>query len=557
MNHNLHRILPYLALMLLAAQAAAQPRMLTTEIQSGMQQLSADTVLRHAAELASDSMKGRGTGTAGARRAAAYLRAQLRQYGVAPAVKDTSYFQTFPLHGAEPLPTSSLTLYYGDKVQRLLLGRDYTLFKSGAQTFIPRPIRLVFVGYGIVAPEYDYNDYQNVNVDNAIVVYLSGEPVSKDENYFLGAQPTLYSIPEMKQRIALSRGARGSIMLTQPREERGYAWRDWQRIFAFEDISLPITTPAHLSVLLRFDLGGLLFEDSPYTLDDVVRMDAEGAMRSFPLKSRARFSGKFRERDFLAHNVAGLLRGSDPLLRDSWVVVSAHYDHLGVGPVVEGDSIYNGFVDNALGSAALLELARVMMKGNVRPRRSILFLFVTGEEKGLLGSQYYCRHPLVPLQNTIANLNVDGLAIFDTFDDIVGVGAEYSTLKQHLERLAAELQLTVSPIPPGFDVMEAFSSSDQISFAQAGVPSILIMEGSRYRNMSEEEGRVRFLRWGEEHYHLPGDDALQPVDTAAVRQHMDILFAYLCGIANTYEPPQWVSGSRFINARLRSLAEER
>ncbi|MDT8324065.1 MAG: M20/M25/M40 family metallo-hydrolase, partial [Bacteroidota bacterium] len=485
------------------------------------------------------------------------LASQLSRLGLLPAGDDSTYFQHFPLHGATALPESRLSLYFDEEEIPLRLGDDYTLYKTGAQTFIPRPLRLVFVGYGIVAPEYDYNDYQNINVENAIVVYLSGEPASEDEAYFAGARPTLYSVPEMKQRIALTRGARGSIMLPLPRVDKGYTWNDWRRMFSFEDVRLPITTPGHLSVLLRPECAGDIFRGSAFRYEDVLGMDSSGTVRSFPLRTRASFTGVFRERDFLAANVLGALSGSDPLLRDSWIICSAHYDHLGIGPATDADSIYNGFVDNALGCAALLELARVLREENIPLRRSVLFLFVTGEEKGLLGSRYYCADPVVPLHRSVANLNVDGLAIIDTFDDVVGIGAEYSTMDRHLQRLAQELGMTVSPIPPEFDIMEAFAGSDQISFAQAGIPSILIMEGTRYRNLSREEGMHRFLRWGEERYHAPRDDAGQPVNSAAVRQHVEILLAYIAAIANTYEPPQWVRGSRYINARLRSLAEER
>jgi hypothetical protein len=535
----------------------AQQRSLTPDVQAAMQRLSADTLLRHARALASDAMEGRGTGSAGERLAAEYIAAELARSGLQPRGDQSTFFQWFPLHASSPQPESRLSIYLDEREFPLVLGEDYTLYKTGAQTFIPQPLRIVFVGYGIVAPEYDYNDYQNINVENSIVVFLSGEPASEDESYFNGVRPTLYSIPEMKQRIALSRGARGSIMLPLPRVDGAYTWEDWRRMFSFEDVNLPITTPSHLSILMCLRSAGLLFRDSRYSLEDVLEMDAENAVRSFPLQTRASFSGIFSDRDFLSANVLGMLPGSDPLLRDSYIICSAHYDHLGIGPAVAGDSIYNGFVDNALGSAALLELARVLSSSDLRLRRSILFLFVTGEEKGLLGSQYYCSNPVVPLHRTMANLNVDGLAIIDEFDDLVGVGSEYSTLKSHLERIAGEMKLSVAAAPPAFDIMEAFSSSDQLSFAQAGIPSILIMEGPSYRSIGREEGFASFIRWGEERYHAPIDDARQPVNSRAVEQHAKVLLAFLAGISNTYEPPQWITGSRYINARLQTLAEER
>jgi hypothetical protein len=542
----------------LCVSLQAQPRSIDAGVRGAMDALSVDSLWRHAARLADDAFEGRGTGERGGRLAARYLAEELRRIGAVPLDADSSYMQQVPMHGSRPLPRSRLLLAHPEQGEVLLgLGTDYLLYKGGAQTFIPRPLRMVFVGYGIVAPEYDYNDYQNVDVADAIVVFLSGEPESEDPDYFLGRRNTIYSIPEMKQRIAFSRGARGSVMLPLPRSDGAYSWEDWQRIFAFEDVSLPIMVPSHLSALMRLETAATLFDGSGYSLDDVLEMDALHRIRSFPLRTQLSFTGVFDERDFLAPNIVGLLPGSDPMLRDSYLLLSAHYDHLGVGPVVHGDSIYNGFVDNALGTAAVLELARVFSDPGHRPKRSIVLLLTTAEEKGLVGSQYYSAQPMVPLHKTIANVNIDGLAIIDTFDDVVGVGGEYSTLQRHLERIASELGMTVSALPEEVDIMEAFASSDQSAFALAGIPSILLMEGRKYRNLGPEEGFRRFLEWGRTRYHSPFDDTAQPVDRDALLQHLGILAAYVAGVANTFEPPQWIRGSKYINARLQSLAEER
>lgn len=535
----------------------AQQQLVTSDVQAAMERLSADSLLRHARILAGDAFEGRGTGTRGEHEAARYIARELARFGVLPMGGDSTFLQQFPLHASRPLAESRLRLRVDGAPHELTLWDDYLLYKTGAQTFIPQPLRMVFVGYGIVAPEFDYNDYLNINVENAVVVFLSGEPQSDDPGYFNGSWPSIHSIPEMKQRVALARGARGSITIPLPREEQGFTWEDWRRIFSFEDVRLPITVPGHLSVLLRLERCPLLFAGSRYSLQDVLEMDSLGTVRSFTLDTQICFSGVFRQRDFLAANVVGMLEGRDPLLRDSYVVCSAHYDHLGIGPAADGDSIYNGFVDNALGTAAVLELARVLSAGDVTLRRSIIFLLVTGEEKGLLGSQYYCSNPVVPLHRTVANLNIDGLAIIDTFDDVVGVGGDFSTLQTHLLRIAYELDMSVSDLPPEVDIQDAFSRSDQIAFAQVGIPSILVMEGTQYRNLPPGEGFARFIEWGRRHYHMPSDDPDQPVDDAAVQQHAAVLLAYLAGLANTYEPPQWVTGARYINARLQSLAEER
>jgi hypothetical protein len=546
-----------LALLLSPLIAHAQPTSLDARVHEAMKRVSAEGVLKHATALAHDSLQGRGTGSRGERLAAAYLERQLRDLGLAPSGDNGSYLQPIPLHGSIPLDDSRLQLVANDGTYDLALRKDYLLYKTGAQTFIPQPLRMVFVGYGIVAPEFDYNDYQNIDVNGAIVVYLAGEPLSEDESFFDGGRPTLHSIPEMKQRVALSRGARGSVMLPLPRESVGYQWSDWVQMFSFEDVTLPVTVPSHLSVLLNPAQAPLLFQGAAWSWRDVLDFDASGRMRSFSLDSRMSFAGSFRERDFLSYNVAGYVEGSDPLLRDSWVLCTAHYDHLGIGPVLEGDSIYNGMVDNALGVAAALEIARLLSRPEFRPRRSILFLFVAAEEKGLLGSQYYCSHPLVPLHKTTSVLNIDGIGIIDTFSDIVGIGSEFSTLRQLLDRVAVDIGLTLSDIPAAFDHLDAFASSDQIAFAQAGIPAMLVMEGTGYRNLGPEEGFRRFIEWGKDRYHSPFDDADQPVDTAAVRHHTVILLAVLAALADTWEAPQWIRGAKYINARLQSLAEER
>jgi Zn-dependent M28 family amino/carboxypeptidase len=285
-------------------------------------------------------------------------------------------------------------------------------------------------------------------------------------------------------------------------------------------------------------------------------MDATNNIRSFSLKASASFRGHFQERDFVAANVIGMLEGVDPRLKDSYLIVSAHYDHLGIGPAVEGDSIYNGVFDNAIGVAAMLEMARTLSQGPA-PRRSVIFLLLTGEEKGLLGSTYYVDHPAAPLHKTVANVNVDGVALFDTFNDIVGVGGEYSTLRDGLQQIAGDLRIRVSTIPPVFAGSGAFTRSDQIVFARVGIPAILLMEGNDYRHTSRPAGVKRMIEWGERVYHSPFDDLLQPMNFDAALQHVEILLAFCRTLADSSLAPEWKSGAPFINARLRSIAEKR
>jgi hypothetical protein len=511
----------------------------------------------HLSWLGADALKGRAMGTPGAELTAQYLSTFLKRHGLQPLGDDGLFRQRFPMHASRPLDGCDLSLWSPGERTRLQRGSDYLLYTMGSKTRVAQPVPLVFVGYGIFAPEYDYNDYQDVSVRGAIVVFLSGEPHSESDAYFAGDIDTPHAHPSSKHRLALARGARGTIMIPRYQDHGDRSWEAWQRMFAFEHVTMPLAEPRSLHIVLNPAHAARLFEGAEHTWGGVLEMDTWGRIESFPLAVRASFSGRFRDRDFIASNVLGMLPGNDPLLRDSYVLVTAHYDHLGVGPAVRGDSIYNGVVDNAIGCAAVLEMVRVLCAAQTPLRRSIIFLFTAGEEKGLLGARYYCAHPARPLSRTIADLNIDGLAILDRFREIVGVGAEWSTLGDHLDRVAQRAGLTVGSIPAVFGASRAFLLSDQYAFAEAGVPSMLVMEGLAYENFDDEEGRRAFIRWGRERYHSPFDDLQQPLSRDAAAQHLELLVDLVVDLANTFEAPQWKPGAPYAAARLRSLARER
>jgi hypothetical protein len=437
------------------------------------------------------------------------------------------------------------------------LEEDYLLYSTGAQTLIPEPVPLAFVGYGISAPEYDYNDYQAFDVVGKVVVFLSGEPASEDPSYFEGTEPTIHSYPESKQRTAISRGALGSIMIPTPAAMGLHSWDRRVRIFSFEHVTLAYSVSGNLSLLLNPAAAEHLFEYSTIGLAEVLEMDQSSRMSSFPLETELSFNGVFDERDFIASNVIGVLKGRNEGRDESFLIVSAHYDHLGTGPSVEGDGIYNGVFDNAVGVAALLEIARVCAALAEKPLRNMVFLFTTGEEKGLLGSTYYVDHPVVPLYRTVANVNVDGLAMFDTFDDVIGVGAELSSLGRELEVVAGRMGLRVSHMPPQFSPSRSFARSDQISFAKAGIPAVLVAEGTDYRHMTTAEAIRKLTDWNRHVYETPFDDLNQPMNFAAARQHCQVIMAFCTHLANAVPPPEWHPGSRYAAARLRTIAEKR
>jgi Zn-dependent M28 family amino/carboxypeptidase len=350
----------------------------------------------------------------------------------------------------------------------------------------------------------------------------------------------------------LSRGAIGSVLIPVRSGELGAWWRRARRDFAFEDLSLAYAVPSHLSLMLHPRLAAFLFAEALYNWGSVLEMAETGSLRSFHLPVRLRFEGRFRTRDALSPNVVARLRGGD--LRDTAVVVSAHYDHLGVGPEVAGDAIYNGVVDNALGVAGVLEMARVLAAARRPPRRSVVLLLTTAEEQGLLGAQYFLDHPPLPVVDMVANVNVDGLAFSAGFSDLIGAGAELSTLGRTLAEVADELGLEVSSAPAEFWSSESFARSDQLAFAERGVPSLLINEGFQWRDRPPEAAIEATVRWLSTIYHSPADDLAQPIDWEAAAQHAGVITVLAQRLANSPNAPEWSPGVSYAYQRLLSRA---
>lgn len=526
----------------------------TETFYSAFNSISGEKIKEHLEILAHDSLEGRAVGTRGGEIAAKYISEIFSEYKLEKLTKDNSYFQNIPMHGSIPLNNSDLALIHNKDTLQFEFGKDYFLYRSGQQTFMPSFLPLVFVGYGIIAPEFDYNDYQSIDVEGKIVVYLDGEPYSSDEEYFDGDLPTVYSNPEYKRRIAFARGSAGTILI------HSGSYKNWdyvQKDFQFEDVTLAYTVSSNLNIIMNQESAEKLFTGSQYSLDDVMDMHYKQRIKSFNLETKLRFRGVFKERDFISPNVIGMITGSDPNLKNTYLIVTAHYDHLGIGEPVNGDSIYNGALDNAIGVSVLLELAKAFTTLENKPKRSIIFFATTGEEKGLLGSSYYTNNPLVPLYKTIANVNIDGIAMFRDFSSIVGIGSELSTLDKYLKNTADTYNLEIQNIPPQFKQVGAFNNSDQLSFAQAGIPSIIILEGTKNLTKTEDEVLEAFIEYFMHNYHSPFDDLQQDIDYKAAEKHAKILFDFCYRLADSNNSPEWKPGTPFINARLQSIAEKK
>lgn len=513
-----------------------------------------ENIKRRLQILANDILEGRATGTTGGDLAAKYIAIEFSKIGLKPAGDKNTFYQYIPMHGSTVLPSSEMILFSGDEMINLNLNEDYLSFRNGQQTYIPIPLDLVFVGYGIYAPEFDYNDYQSMDVEGKIVVFLSGEPQSDDPEFFDGENPTIYSYPASKQKLAISRGAAGSILI--PTYEN-FNWEEEIKEFSFEDVTLAYSVSNNLSIVINPDLAEKLFKDAQFSFDEIIEMHNSNLLKSFPLKTQLSFKGEFKQRDFLSPNIIGMIEGSDENLKDSYVILSAHYDHLGIGSPVNGDSIYNGALDNAIGVSVLIEIANAYMQLINQPQRSVIFIALTGEEKGLLGSTYYTDHPVVPLYKTVANINIDGIAMFKDFRSVVGIGSDLSTLSNFLDSSASEFNLQVEKIPKQFKQFDAFNRSDQIAFALAGIPSMLVLEGTKNKHILEEEVINKFIDYMVNKYHTPFDDLSQEIDYTAAAQHTQFLFYLSQLIANSEVEPEWNEDTPYLNARLRSVAERK
>jgi len=505
----------------------------------------------HLSYLGSDSLEGRAPGTHGGNLAAKYLAKEFEKLKLTPTGKEQKYYQYIPFHGSKPLHNSKLSIKFDSELIGFRLKEDFLMYQTNNPVFIPTETQMVFAGYGITANEFDYNDYHDLDVEGKIVVFLDGEPHSIDPNYFNGETPTIYSAPEVKQRIALAHGARGSILIPN-RETGGFNWEKAIQDFAFENLTLASTPSTSFDIMINPEIADLLFTDSGFTIEDIYTMKKENNLKVFPLNGVLTFQGSFKQRDFVSPNIVGIIEGDDSTYNDSYVLITAHYDHLGIGPAVNGDSIYNGVFDNAAGVSALLEIARVFSNPEFYNRRSIIFVILTAEEFGLLGSEFYINNPIRPLHKTVANINIDGIASFDNFKSFVAVGKEYSTLINFMRNAAAARNLKEAEIPEEFNSVNTFTKSDQFTFAKAGIPSLLITEGTDYMSITREEGIKKMIDFASNVYHSPADDLSLPLNLDAALQHVDLLFGVIDELVNSETEPEWNASSPFRFARILS-----
>lgn len=514
---------------------------------------SPQSIRAHVEFLADDRLEGRLAGSRGYEIAARYVAAQFAQRGLLPAGTDGGWFQSVPLvESVAVIPAARLTLFpvAGGAPLELVAAEDFLPSADAVNADVTVRAPLVFVGFGVSAPERQYDDLAGVDLRGRIAVVLSGAPAQfpPDVRAHYGAAAT-------KSPLLVGRGAVGVLQIQTPVDQRRTPWaravqQSWRPAmrWARPDGSVDSAWPElRARAALSPDAARRLFAAGPQILDAVFAAAAAGRPQAFALPFEAQMTRRSVIGRKVSENVIGLLPGSDPLLRHEYVVLSAHLDHVGRGAPVAGDSIYNGALDNASGVAVMLETARLLVASGRAPRRSVLFVAVTAEESGLLGSDYFAEYPTVPRAQIVANVNMDMPVMLGPVADLVAFGAEHSTLGTVAARSARAEGFELSPDPNPEETI--FVRSDQYSFVRRGIPALYLDSGRRSRDPAIDL-RSRYETFMRERYHQPGDDLAQPIDFAALAALARVNARITAAIANDRRRPRWHPDS-FFRDRLR------
>lgn len=492
----------------------------------------------HVETLAADSMEGRNTGSPGHKRAADYVAAQFKKAGLEPAGVG-GYIQSVPFNTRTIVEAkSSLTLVREGKSEPLVLGEDANIgTRVDPSPVIEAPV--VFVGYGLKIPERGIDDLAGLSLKGAIVAFVAAAPQSLP-----GPLQAHFGSGAERWKVYQAAGAIGTISIANPKSmDVPWARSTLARLapaMSLADPSLEDAPGQKLSVAWNPAHADKLFAGSGHTFQEVLDLvDAGKPVPSFALPARLQAKAAVERAEVVSQNVAGILRGSDPKLRDEYVVVSAHLDHLGIGGAVNGDRLYNGAMDNASGMAAILEVAQTLHQSGAKPARSILFLAITAEEKGQLGSRYFAAQPTVPRASMVANVNTDMFLPLFPLKTLMVLGLDESDLGQDIRATAKELGLTVQADPE--PQRNRFVRSDQYSFVKLGVPALAMKVG--YEADSPEA--LTAAKWTKERYHAPSDDLQQPIDRSAAEGYIEVVRKLVVRIANRTDRAKWNESSFF------------
>jgi Zn-dependent M28 family amino/carboxypeptidase len=528
---------------------------ITPEAQIAAAQITADFLRERIATFSSDEFEGRGPATPGDVKARQYLIEQLKQIGFEPGGPDGSWEQTFDVVGITTQMPKQWTFERGGKRESFKWWDEF-IGASGiqAERGSIKNAEVVFVGYGIQAPEYEWDDFKGQDLKGKVLLMLNNDP-DWDPNLFAGNTRLYYGRWVYKYESAARQGAAGAIIIhTTP--SAGYPFQVVQTSWSGEQVELPdegeprVTVQAWMTEDAAKRLVALAGQDLDKLVESAKSKDFSPV--SLGIKTSLDFTTKINRSQ--TANVYGVLRGSDPDLADEYVIYTAHHDHLGIGePNADGDKIYNGAMDNATGVAQLLAIGKAMKALPTPPRRSIMLLFVAAEEQGLLGSKYYAEHPTVPPGKIAANINYDGGNIWGRARDIVYIGMGKSTLDRYVEEIARlqDRRLTPDQFPDrGF-----FYRSDQFSFAKIGVPALYLDTGTDFIGKDAEWGKTRLQEYEQKHYHQPSDEIRDDWNFDGMIEDAQLGFYVGLNVANADDMPTWTPGDEFEAARKKALED--
>jgi Zn-dependent M28 family amino/carboxypeptidase len=518
---------------------------------SALQKIDPERIRAHVRFLASDLLEGRGTGQRGGDIAAEYIATQFALDGLKPAGDNGTYLQKVPMVGITPLPeaTFSLVSPRGDARDLKVLD-EYVAYDQTQQASSDVDADIVYVGYGIKAPEYQWDDYKGVDVKGKVLLMLVNEPPSSDVKFFKGRALTYYGRWVYKYEEAARQGAAGVILIHET-EMASYPWEVVRNSNSGEKSYLRLDGTPKLKVAawVQLDVAKQMAAGAGM---DLSKMMADARSSEFhavalPVKLKAHMVSKIRP--FESNNVLAVLPGGDGRLKDEAVMYSAHYDHLGIRPDMPGDNIYNGADDNATGCGILLEMARAYSLSAQKPRRSILFASVTAEEQGLLGSEYLGKHPPIPAGKITLALNYDDIPPLGAPEEVEVSGAERTTFYPAVQALAKEFRLTIRPDTRP----EAghYYRSDHFSYARVGIPGFSVNSGVKYKGHDAAWGQQQADDYTANHYHQPSDEYHPDMDFTADAAMARFGFALGWEAAAAPKLVGWEKGDEFEAARMK------
>lgn len=522
---------------------------------SSDQLITADSLRAHVRFLASDLLEGRAPGSAGDQLAQTYLATQFESFGLRPGAPEQRWVQPVELIGVTGTP-ESLTFKSKKGTTLSIKPHDDMMVVSGHQSPESTIARaeLVFVGYGIVAPEFNWNDFKGVDVKGKVIVVMNNDP-QDDPNLFAGRARLWYGRWDYKFMQAKKMGAAGCLII-HTTSSAGYPWQVVQTSWAGQQFSLPSTAGG-------LEMRGWLTEEASrklvalggFDLDALRTAAQRREFHAVPLGVSVSTSWVNTITHTASANVIGVLPGADPQLKHEYVVLTAHHDHLGrkegAGP--GEDSIYNGAVDNASGVAALLTIARALAMQPTAPKRSVIFAAVAAEEQGLLGSEWLVAHSPVPLSSIAADINIDGINIWGRTRDVSVIGLGKSSLDTIITALALRQNRVIKP--DALSDRGFFYRSDQFNFARAGVPSAYFSSGQDFIGRPEGWGRAQREKWESTTYHQPSDELRDDWDFDGAVEDIQLDLQLATEVANAATMPTWNKGDEFEAVRLKSLRD--